>query len=61
MPLMYTFCTWLPLRLGSIIVGLISMVSVFFSLSVCHTHIYVYVFIYLIKVQLKFKSRYFKF
>lgn len=27
MPFMNTFCTWLPLRLGSIVVGVISMVS----------------------------------
>ncbi|XP_025201649.1 uncharacterized protein LOC112599112 [Melanaphis sacchari] len=27
MPLMYTFCTWLPLRLGTIIVGLISIIQ----------------------------------
>ncbi|KAF0757352.1 Uncharacterized protein FWK35_00022589 [Aphis craccivora] len=35
MPLMYTFCTWLPLRLGTIIVGLISIIQSIIIEMVC--------------------------
>ncbi|KAL4112494.1 hypothetical protein QTP88_016267 [Uroleucon formosanum] len=35
MPLMYTFCTWLPLRLGTIIVGLISIIQSIIIEIVC--------------------------
>ncbi|XP_050442231.1 uncharacterized protein LOC126846616 [Adelges cooleyi] len=35
MPLMYTFCTWFPLRLGTIIVGLISIAQSILSEILC--------------------------
>ncbi|XP_050548802.1 uncharacterized protein LOC126910353 [Daktulosphaira vitifoliae] len=35
MPLMYTFCTWFPLRLGTVIVGIISIFQSLLSEGVC--------------------------